>query len=30
VYAPLLRAVSPWNLLFAPFRYKVSANGYRD
>jgi hypothetical protein len=30
VYAPLLRAVSPWNLLFAPFRYKVSSEVYRD
>jgi hypothetical protein len=30
LYAPLLRAVSPWNLLFAPFRYKVSSDGYRD
>jgi len=30
VYTPLLRAVSPWNLLFAPFRYKASSSGYRD
>jgi hypothetical protein len=30
VYRPLLRAVSPWNLIFAPFRYKVSSQGYRD
>jgi hypothetical protein len=30
VYRPLLRAVSPWNLLLAPFRYKVSSQGYRD
>jgi hypothetical protein len=30
VYGPLLRAVSPWNLLFAPFRYRVSSDGYRD
>lgn len=30
VYGPLLRAVTPWNLLFSPFRYKVSSDGYRD
>jgi len=30
VYAPLVRAVSPWNLLLAPFRYKVSPEVYRD
>jgi hypothetical protein len=30
VYGPLLRAVSPWNLLFAPFRYRVGSDGYRD
>jgi hypothetical protein len=30
LYGPLLRAVSPWNLLFAPFRYRVSSHGYRD
>ena len=23
LYAPLLRALSPWNLLFAPFRYRL-------
>ena len=30
LYAPLLRAVSPWNLLFAPFRYRVGSGAYRD
>jgi hypothetical protein len=30
VYTPLLRALAPWNLIFAPFRYKVSSSGYRD
>jgi hypothetical protein len=30
LYGPLLRAVTPWNLLFAPFRYRVSSDGYRD
>ncbi len=30
LYKPLLRAVSPWNLLLAPFRYRVSSGAYRD
>jgi Phytanoyl-CoA dioxygenase (PhyH) len=30
VYAPLARALSPWNLLLAPFRYKVSSDAYHD
>ncbi len=30
VYAPLFRAISPWNLLLSPFRYRVSAGAYRD
>ena len=30
LYTPLLRAMSPSNLIFAPFRYKVSSDGYRD
>jgi hypothetical protein len=30
VYSPLLRALSPWNLLLSPFRYKVSSGAYRD
>jgi hypothetical protein len=30
LYGPLLRALAPWNLVFAPFRYKVSSDGYRD
>jgi len=30
VYAPLVRAVSPWNLLLSPFRYRVSSGAYRD
>lgn len=29
LYTPLLRAVSPWNLLLAPFRYRVSPEAYR-
>jgi hypothetical protein len=30
VYAPLLRALTPWNLLLSPFRYRVSSGAYRD
>jgi Phytanoyl-CoA dioxygenase (PhyH) len=30
LYAPLLRAMSPWSLLLTPFRYRVSSDGYRD
>jgi len=30
VYSPLLRALSPWNLLLSPFRYKVNSGAYRD
>jgi hypothetical protein len=31
VYAPLLRALSPWNLLLSPFRYRANSGAaYRD